>query len=81
MVGPISPSLASDGPRQPHGIAMTTIDNASLETLHRMDLPVRGQALHPLLVSFPIAYFTAAFVSDLAYWRTAAVLWRRSPTG
>jgi uncharacterized membrane protein len=26
-------------------------------------------------VSFPIAYFTAAFVTDLAYWQTAAVLW------
>jgi len=54
---------------------MTTIDNASFKTLHRMDLPLRGEPIHPLLVSFPIAYFTAAFVSDLAYWRTAAVLW------
>jgi uncharacterized membrane protein len=26
-------------------------------------------------VSFPIAYFTAAFVADLAYWQTADVLW------
>lgn len=31
--------------------------------------------MHPRLVSFPIAYFTAAFVTDLAYWQTAAVLW------
>jgi uncharacterized membrane protein len=54
---------------------MTTIDNASFRTLHWMDLPVRGEPVHPLLVSFPIAYFTAAFVSDLAYWRTTAVLW------
>jgi uncharacterized membrane protein len=54
---------------------MTTIDNASLKTLHRMDLPVGGEPVHLLLVSFPIAYFTAAFVTDLAYWRTAAVLW------
>jgi uncharacterized membrane protein len=54
---------------------MTTIDNASLETLHRIDVPVKGEPVHPLLVSFPIAYFTAAFVTDLAYWRTAAVLW------
>ena len=54
---------------------MTTIDNASFRTLHRLDLPVRGGPVHPLLVSFPIAYFTAAFVSDLAYWRTASVLW------
>ena len=54
---------------------MTTIDNASLKTFHRMDSPARGEPVHPLLVSFPIAYFTAAFVTDLAYWRTAAVLW------
>jgi uncharacterized membrane protein len=31
--------------------------------------------MHPRLVSFPIAYFTGAFVTDLAYWQTAAVLW------
>jgi uncharacterized membrane protein len=54
---------------------MTTIDNASLKNFHRMDSPVRGEPIHPLLMSFPIAYFTAAFVTDLAYWRTAAVLW------
>ena len=41
----------------------------------RMDLPFRGEPIHPTLVSFPVAYFTAAFVTDLAYWRTAAVLW------
>lgn len=54
---------------------MTTIDNTSLKTFHRMDSRVRGEPVHPLLVPFPIAYFTAAFVTDLAYWRTAAVLW------
>jgi uncharacterized membrane protein len=54
---------------------MTTIDNASLKTFHPMNSPVKGEPVHPLLVSFPIAYFTAAFVTDLAYWRTAAVLW------
>ena len=26
-------------------------------------------------MSFPFAYFTGAFVTDLAYWRTADVLW------
>jgi uncharacterized membrane protein len=40
-----------------------------------MDLPFGGEPIHPILVSFPIAYFTAAFVTDLAYWQTAAVLW------
>jgi uncharacterized membrane protein len=59
---------------QPDGIAMT-IQNLSRSTPDRMDLPFRGEPLHPVLVSFPIAYFTAAFVTDLAYWQTAAVLW------
>jgi uncharacterized membrane protein len=40
-----------------------------------MDLPFSGEAIRPILVSFPIAYFTAAFVADLAYWQTADVLW------
>jgi uncharacterized membrane protein len=47
----------------------------SRNTPDRMDLPFGGEPIHPILVSFPIAYFTAAFVTDLAYWQTAAVLW------
>lgn len=34
-------------------------------------------AIHRLLVPFPVAYFMGAFVTDLAYWRTAAVMWER----
>lgn len=30
-----------------------------------------------MLVPFPVAYFTAAFVTDVAYWRTAEVMWER----
>src|SRR5260370_18790198 len=41
----------------------------------RMDLRFSGDPFHPIPVSFPIAYFPAAFVTDLAYWQTAAVLW------
>src|ERR1700754_2348169 len=37
----------------------------------------RRQAIHQLLVPFPVAYFTAAFATDLAYWRTAEVMWER----
>jgi uncharacterized membrane protein len=59
---------------QPNGIAMT-IHNLSGTSPARMDLPLGGAPIHPVLVSFPIAYFTAAFVTDLAYWQTAAVLW------
>jgi uncharacterized membrane protein len=59
---------------EPNGIAMT-LHSPSRTTPDRMDLPFNGEAIHPILVLFPIAYFTAAFVSDLAYWRTADVMW------
>lgn len=49
--------------------------STSAITSYRTDLPFSGEAIHPTLVSFPFAYFTAAFVTDLAYWRTADVLW------
>jgi uncharacterized membrane protein len=35
------------------------------------------RTFHPMLVPFPVAYFTAALVTDLAYWRTAEVMWER----
>ena len=28
-----------------------------------------------MLVPFPIAFFTAALVTDIAYWRTAELMW------
>jgi uncharacterized membrane protein len=34
-----------------------------------------AEPIHPILVPFPITCFTGAFVTDLVYWRTAAVLW------
>ena len=33
--------------------------------------------IHRMLVPFSVAYLTAAFVTDFAYWRTAEVLWER----
>ena len=36
-----------------------------------------GQPILPMLVPFPIACFTGAFVTDLVYWQTAAVMWER----
>ena len=36
---------------------------------------VGGHPIHPMLVSFPIVCFTGAFVTDLAYWATTAVMW------
>ena len=52
-----------------------TIHSPSRNLSHRMELPSGREAFRPILVSFPIAYFTGALVTDLAYWRTAAVLW------
>jgi uncharacterized membrane protein len=37
----------------------------------------RIRTMHQMLVPFPVAYFVAAFVTDLAYWRTAEVMWER----
>ncbi|WP_424631727.1 DUF2231 domain-containing protein [Bradyrhizobium sp. SYSU BS000235] len=31
--------------------------------------------LHAMLVSFPIVCFVGAFVTDVAYWRTAEMMW------
>lgn len=31
--------------------------------------------IHPMLVPFPIVCFTGALVTDLAYWRTADIMW------
>jgi uncharacterized membrane protein len=52
-----------------------TAHNLSRNAPDRMDLRFSGEPIHPTLVSFAIAYFTAALVTDLAYWQTAAVLW------
>ena len=38
---------------------------------------VGGRTLHEMLVPFPVAYFTAAFVTDLVYWRNPDILWER----
>ena|ERR1700760_1363510 len=35
------------------------------------------RAIHQSLAPFPVAYFTAAFVTDLAYWQTTEVMWER----
>jgi uncharacterized membrane protein len=56
---------------------------ATAETSFRHDTGARPIALartrtiHPMLTPFPVAYFTAALVTDLAYWRTDEVMWER----
>lgn len=36
---------------------------------------IAGHPIHPMLIPFPIACFVLAFVSDLAFWRTASEFW------
>lgn len=39
---------------------------------------IAGHPLHPLLVTFPIAFLTAVLATDLAYWFTDDVFWARA---
>jgi uncharacterized membrane protein len=48
-----------------------TTDNTSRSTPDR----IGAEPIHPILVAFSIACFAGAFVTDLVYWRTAAVTW------
>jgi uncharacterized membrane protein len=52
-----------------------TTDDTYRDAPDRMDLPVGGQPIHPILVPFSITCFAGAFITDLAYWQTAAVVW------
>jgi uncharacterized membrane protein len=36
---------------------------------------IAGHAIHRLLASFPIACFTLALATDIAYWRTSNLMW------
>jgi uncharacterized membrane protein len=41
----------------------------------RSTVSFRGRPLHAMLVPVPIACFVATLVTDIVYWRTAAMLW------
>ena len=46
------------------------------ETGHpRSTAQIFGHPLHAMLIPFPIAGFIGAFVTDIAYWRTANLMW------
>lgn len=47
------------------------------DTVARPMASARARTIHQMLVPFPVAYFTAALVTDLAYWRTDEVMWER----
>jgi len=36
---------------------------------------IAGHTIHRLLASFPIACFTLALATDIAYWRTSNLMW------
>ena len=36
---------------------------------------IAGHPIHPMLIPFPIAFFVATFVCDLAYWQTTNEAW------
>lgn len=36
---------------------------------------IAGHPFHPMLVSFPIVCFVGTLLTDLAYWRTADMMW------
>jgi uncharacterized membrane protein len=52
-----------------------TANKTNHHTSGRTGLLFGGEPIHPILVSFPIAYFTAAFATDFVYWQTAAATW------
>ena len=36
---------------------------------------IAGRPIHPMLVPFPIACFVGTLITDIAYWRTADMMW------
>lgn len=36
---------------------------------------IGGHPIHPMLVSFPIVCFVGTLLTDIAYWRTANLMW------
>lgn len=41
----------------------------------RSTASIAGHPLHPMLIPFPIAFFVAAFVCDLAFWQMGDAFW------
>ncbi|WP_246756345.1 DUF2231 domain-containing protein [Bradyrhizobium neotropicale] len=51
--------------------------NSTVETEAVPVVASRRYAIHQMLLPFSVAYLIGAFVTDLAYWRTALVMWER----
>lgn len=41
----------------------------------RSTAQIAGHPIHPMLVPFPIVCFIGALVTDIAYWRSAQMMW------
>jgi uncharacterized membrane protein len=46
-------------------------DHSSL----RSTAQIAGHPIHPMLVPFPIVCFIGAMITDIAYWRSAQMMW------
>ncbi len=47
----------------------------SMSTPHPRSLRLGGIPLHAMLVPIPLVCFGATLITDIVYWRTAAMLW------
>ena len=41
-------------------------------------IAIAGHPIHPMLITFPVAYLMAALASDLGYWWTSDPFWARA---
>ena len=41
----------------------------------RSTAQIAGHPIHPMLVPFPIVCFVGTLITDIAYWRTAQMMW------
>jgi uncharacterized membrane protein len=70
--------LAQSSARGPRSKERTTVaERTSSAVGSQPTAKASRQPIHQLLVPFPVAYFTAAFVTDMAYQRTAEITWER----
>jgi uncharacterized membrane protein len=48
-----------------------------LTTVHDLEptVPIARHPIHAILVPVPIVCFVGAFITDIAYWRTAEMMW------
>ena len=55
----------------------TITEAAFIHEANQRSARPRGRPIHRMLVSFSVAYFVGALVTDLAYWQMPDVMWER----